>query len=157
MASTSSIRIPGPRKRLDIDEAKRLRKQERLSAAAIARKLGVTAEYLRAAFKRQGVSLRPARSMGEPHAERLRSLWQSIRYRCYQPKDSLYARYGAKGYVVAAEWESFWRFYDSAIASGYRPGLNIEVVGRSRRFSPSTCRWITRQDRMKRDGYGSKW
>jgi hypothetical protein len=161
LGTSQSVRMPRPRTLLDLDEAKRLRKRERLSAAAIARKLEVTPAYLRAAFKREGVSLRPTRTMDEPHAERLRGLWHSVRSRCFQPTDSLYARYGAKGFAVSAEWQEFWRFYDWAIASGYRPGLNIEVVGRSRRFSPSTCRWITPQERMKRDGYpggtNAKW
>jgi hypothetical protein len=157
----SYARVRRPKKRLDLDEAKRLRKREGLSAVAIARELEVTPHYLRKALKSQGISLRPARTMAERHAERLYNLWRSVRDRCSRSQHNLYPRYGAKGYAVSPEWEDFWRFYDWAIAAGYRPGLNLEVVGRARRFSPTNCRWITRQQRMQRDGFPSgrepKW
>jgi hypothetical protein len=78
---------------------------------------------------------------------------RSLRQRCSNPRNPLFPRYGARGFTVCSEWESYWTFYDWAIDSGYRPGLNIEVVGRSRRFSPKTCRWISAQQRMHRDGY----
>lgn len=147
-------RIPPPAKRIDQDEVLRLRVEEHLSGAEIARRLGFTAPSIRRVLKQLGEPLRPRRRASDVRwGTRLRALWRSLRQRCMNPRDPLYPRYGALGVTVSVEWEDFWAFYDWAVASGYRPGLNLEIVGRSHRFAPRTCRWISAQQRMRRDGY----
>ena len=82
---------------------------------------------------------------------RLRGVLISLRQRCTNPKHRIFELYGARGVFVSAHWSSFWSFYEWAIASGYRPGLVLELVGEARCFGPSTCRWITQAEKVRRD------
>ncbi len=144
--------IPPPRAPIDREEALRLHREDGLSAAEIAHRLGFTPPAVRAALKESGARLQPPRRALEVQwGERLYQLWRTWHQRCSSPSSRLYTRYGASGYSICGEWQNFWPFYDWAIASGYRPLLNLEIVGRSKRFSPRTCRWITAQERMQRD------
>lgn len=144
---------PPTRRQIDIEEATRLRVEEGLPATEIARRLGFTPAGVRRALKRAGVSLRPARNRTKAlWGPQLVGLWRSLHQRCGSRRHPLFPRYGARGIAVCPEWTDFWAFYDWAIESGYRKGLNLHLAAGARCFSPATCRWITAQERMDRDG-----
>ncbi len=144
------MKIPPPRKRIDLEEALRLRNEEGLNAVQIAERLGFTVTSIRAAIRRTGGSFRPERSLGmAPHGRTLYGLWESLHARCSDPSHAQYAAYGARDVSVCAEWRTFWPFYDWALASGYRPFQSLSLSSRARTLSPKTCRWITMSQRMR--------
>lgn len=153
MGSPRPNKLPPPAKRMDRDELHRLREEEGLSGSEIARRIGFTAPSVRRALRELGIDLRPKRrTADEKWGERLYAIWRSLRSRCSKATHPVYARYGARGVTVAGEWDDFWSFYDWSITAGYRPGLNLDLARRARRFAPANCRWITRRERMARDG-----
>ncbi len=144
------MKVPPPRRRVDIEEALRLRTEEGLNGAQIAKRLGFYPETVRNAIRRGGGTVRPERSVhGSPHGPALYRLWKSLHKRCSSPNQRLDPRHGGRGRTVSKEWRTFWPFYDWALASGYKPYLSLALAGRSRTFSPRACRWITRSQRME--------
>lgn len=70
--------------------------------------------------------------------------WMGIKSRCYNPKDTRYKKYGAKGIGVCEEWRhSFENFRDWAEANGFDETLTLDRIDFTKDYSPSNCRWIT--------------
>jgi len=66
--------------------------------------------------------------------------------RCHNPNNSRFEWYGANGITVCTEWiESTREFLDWAMASGYKPGLEIDRRDSNGNYTPDNCRWVTRQ------------
>lgn len=75
-------------------------------------------------------------------------VWQAMKSRCYNPKDSHYRNYGARGITVIDRWlESFSNFFDDM---GERPfvGATLERVDNSKGYSKANCKWATRHEQM---------
>lgn len=70
------------------------------------------------------------------------SVWQAVKRRCLDPKDTDYAKYGAKGITIFPEWaESFQSFYDHI---GPRPeGTSIDRIDNTKGYEPGNVRWAT--------------
>ena len=81
--------------------------------------------------------------------------WQSMKQRCYNPKNKDYAKYGAKGVTVCSEWiNDFKAYYDWCISNGYSQELFLDKDIKSNElnihpavYSPDTCQFVT----MKRN------
>jgi hypothetical protein len=91
-----------------------------------------------------------------PSAENhpLHTRWESMKRRCYDPKDKDYINYGARGITVCNEWKhDFWSFVKWAEESGFSPELTIDRIENEKGYSPDNCRWIPRseQNRNKRN------
>lgn len=85
------------------------------------------------------------RTHGMSHT-RLHRIWRSLKQRCYNPNNGSYQWYGAKGVTVCAEWlESFAAFAEWSLANGYSDTLTIDRRRAADPYSPSTCRWVTRE------------
>lgn len=75
---------------------------------------------------------------------RLHKIWYGMKNRCFNPMNSLYARYGGRGITVCDEWRnSFEAFYNWAMTNGYTEGLTIDRKDVNRNYEPSNCRWAT--------------
>lgn len=72
---------------------------------------------------------------------RLHNIWQNMRARCRNPDNPNYARYGARGIDICAEWDDFAVFCAWAEGAGYRPELSIERVDLDRGYCPENCIW----------------
>jgi hypothetical protein len=90
------------------------------------------------------------------------SRWSGMRTRCYNPNASDYHRYGGVGVTVCDEWKNdFKPFYDWAMSNGFEESLQLDKdilcdeLGVSPKiYSPSTCKWVTRQENSSYSNLG---
>lgn len=81
--------------------------------------------------------------------------WQSMKQRCYNPKNRDYVKYGAKGVTVCSEWiKDFKTYYDWCMLNGYRSDLFLDKDIKCNQqnihpkiYSPTTCMFVS----MKRN------
>lgn len=66
--------------------------------------------------------------------------WTSMRQRCFNPKNSNYKHYGARGISICSRWAEFENFHADM---GFRPvGHSIERKNVNGNYCPSNCLWI---------------
>ncbi|RYG99961.1 MAG: hypothetical protein EON58_01990 [Alphaproteobacteria bacterium] len=67
--------------------------------------------------------------------------------RCENPSNLTYGFYGGRGIYVCEEWKADRAaFFDWAIQSGYRKGLQLDRIDNSGPYSPKNCRWVTSKE-----------
>lgn len=70
--------------------------------------------------------------------------------RCYNPNDTCFYKYGARGITVCDEWRaSRQAFIDWAISQGYVIGLQIDRKKNHLNYAPDNCRIVTRRQNMQ--------
>ena len=69
--------------------------------------------------------------------------WKNMRARCSNPSATYFEHYGGRGISVCSEWSDFIAFYQWAISSGWKDGLQIDRVDVNGNYEPKNCRWVT--------------
>lgn len=89
---------------------------------------------------------------------KLYNTWNSMKQRCYNPKNNRYYCYGEKGVSVCSNWMGFNGFKKWALESGYKDGLTIDRINSSKNYCPENCQWLSRFDNSSKgfDDRGSR-
>lgn len=74
---------------------------------------------------------------------RLYEIWRQMRYRCENPNNQAYEKYGARGITVCDEWHDFAQFRAWAIDNGYDENLSIDRIDNDKGYCPGNCRWVS--------------
>lgn len=70
--------------------------------------------------------------------------------RCYNKNHPSYKHYGGRGISVCEEWRgSHKSFYDWAISSGWKEGLQIDRIDNNGNYEPSNCRFVDRKTNIR--------
>jgi len=87
--------------------------------------------------------------------ERIYRIWQAMKQRCFNKKNSHYKNYGGRGITVCEEWLSFDAFKNWAYENGYQDDLTIERIDVNGIYKPTNCTWLG-SDEQKRNTTVSK-
>lgn len=118
--------------------ARELKNQARADKAQrVAEKTARAVEHVRA---KRAARIQHARE--HEHEDRLRTVWNSMMQRCYNPNDKSFARYGARGITVHPSWHMFDTFYTD-MRDAYTPGLWLERNENDEGYAPGNCTFVT--------------
>lgn len=86
----------------------------------------------------------------------LRSVWNGMMSRCYNPNCSFYYNYGGRGVTVCEEWKTnYASFVKWALENGWQKGLQLDKDIRAKElgvaptlYSPDRCKFVTRKENL---------
>jgi len=74
-------------------------------------------------------------------------VWEAMKARCYNEKESNYKRYGARGIKVCKEWLKFENFYRDM---GDPPkGYTLDRLNNNGNYCKKNCRWATPSEQAR--------
>lgn len=84
---------------------------------------------------------------------RLRSIFGSMKDRCFNENNKDYYWYGGKGISIYQEWLNNPKLFEEwAINNGYSDNLTIDRIDSDGDYTPDNCRWISQKENTRRAG-----
>ena len=82
--------------------------------------------------------------------ERIGSIFNVIKDRCYNKNNKSYKWYGEKGIKICKEWIDNPKLFEIwALLNGYEDNLTIDRIDENKDYCPENCRWISNSDNAK--------
>lgn len=82
--------------------------------------------------------------------ERIGSIFNGIKDRCYNKNNKSYKWYGEKGIKIYKEWIDNPKLFEIwALSNGYEDNLTIDRIDENKDYCPENCRWISNSDNAK--------
>ena len=82
--------------------------------------------------------------------ERIGSIFNGIKDRCYNKNNKSYKWYGEKGIKICKEWIDNPKLFEIwALSNGYEDNLTIDRIDENKDYCPENCRWISNSDNAK--------
>ena len=79
----------------------------------------------------------------------LRSRYNNMKARCYNPDSKDYKNYGARGITICSEWlepkVGYSNFVEWSVKNGYEKNLEIDRRDNEKGYSIENCRWVSRE------------
>lgn len=75
--------------------------------------------------------------------------WSAMIARCYNPKNSSYARYGALGITVCDQWRNSYKAFLGDMGRRPSPYHSIDRIDSKGNYEPSNCRWATDAEQVR--------
>lgn len=83
----------------------------------------------------------------------LRTRYNHMKERCYNPNSKSYHRYGGRGIKVCDEWlNDFSAFESWALSHGYSPELKLDRVDNDGDYCPENCEFVTNKKNCQHKG-----
>lgn len=78
--------------------------------------------------------------------KRLYAVWNGIKQRCFNKNNRSYHNYGGRGISMDSEWaNNYESFYNWAIRSGYKKGMEIDRIDNNGNYCESNCRFVDKE------------
>jgi len=85
------------------------------------------------------------------NSRKLKQMYSNMKYRCLNPKNPGYPRYGARGIKICQEWlDSYNSFYEWAFKNGYNEVLSIDRIDNDGDYTPENCQFITKEENHRK-------
>ena len=76
----------------------------------------------------------------------LYAVWNGIKQRCLNPHSKAYKNYGGRGIGIDREWaENYESFYNWAMRTGYKKGLEIDRINNDGDYCEDNCRFVNKK------------